>query len=75
MTGSIEKYCMFFHEGECVLHQGSISKCKLCFNFASAYRVVEKGKSRPFYTLYDYIVSRGEDRNIFPRDNSIQTTL
>ena len=75
MTGSIEHLCMYHLNGQCHLHEGTVTHCRLCFNFASAYRVVEKGKTKPFYTLYDYMVSTGESRNIFPEGNSVQTTL
>ena len=75
MTGSIEQFCMYYDRGECHLHGAQISPCRLCFNYATGHRIIEKGKTRPFYTLYDYLVSNGDRGNIFPSDSSIQTTL
>ncbi len=66
---------MYYNKGECHLHGAQISACRICFNYASGYRIVEKGKSKPFYTLYDYLVSKGENENIFPTGNSVQSTL
>ncbi len=66
---------MFNEGGTCFLHAGFPVKCNLCFNFSTATRIVEKGKTKPYYTLYDYIRSTGDIRKIFPTGESIQKTL
>lgn len=74
-NGSLQSQCMFYEEAKCYFHASFPTECKLCFNFSTGYKVVDKGKVKSVYTLMDYIKSTGDKKLFFPKGDGIQSTL
>lgn len=74
-TGSLQTQCMFYEDSKCYFHADFPTECRLCFNFSSPYKVVEKGKTKPVYTLMDVIKSRKDHDLFFPKKEGFQKTL
>lgn len=74
-SGSLESQCMYYEGSRCYLHASFPTECHLCFNFSSANKVIDRGKIKPFYTLFDYLRSTGTRDIIFPKKNDFQRTL
>ena len=74
-SGSLESQCMFYENSQCYFHAAFRTDCHICFNFSSAYRITERGKTKPFYTLFDYIRASGNRDIIFPKRDTFQQTF
>lgn len=74
-SGSLQTQCMFYEDTKCYLHAGFPTECRLCFNFSSPYKVIDKGKTKVVYSLMDVIKSRKEKDLFFPKGNEYQKTL
>lgn len=74
-SGSLESQCMFYEDSRCHFHADYQTACHLCFNFASAYKVTDKGKTKAVYTFFDYLKASGNKDRIFPKSEGFQKTL
>ena len=74
-SGSLQAQCMFYEDAKCYFHAGFPTECRLCFNFSSPYKVVDKGKTKAVYTLMDVIKSRKDNELFFPKKEGFQKTL
>ena len=74
-SGSLQSQCMFYEDAKCYFHSGYPTECNLCFNFSTGYKVIEKGMTKPVYTLFDYIRSTGDRKLYFPKKDGFQKTL
>ncbi len=72
-SASLQEKCIFHDCGDCYLNEAYPTKCRLCFNFTSAYPL-KKSKSS-LVTLFDYLKSEGKIDEIFPTSQNTQTTL
>ncbi|MCL4329461.1 MAG: hypothetical protein M1533_00470 [Candidatus Thermoplasmatota archaeon] len=73
----IEKRCMFHSDSECHLNEQFVTRCSLCFNFATPVPP-DRGRysqSRPLFYLSDYLRSGDMYDVVFPRGTSIQGTI
>ena len=66
---------MFFEDSKCYFHAGYSTECRLCFNFSTPYKVVDKGKTKAVYTLMDVLIARKDTELLFPKKEGFQKTL
>ena len=74
-SGSLQSQCMFFEDSKCYFHAGYSTECRLCFNFSTPYKVVDKGKTKAVYALMDVLIARKATELLFPKKEGFQKTL
>lgn len=74
-NGSVETKCIFYQDGTCYLIESSLAECSFCFNFLTVEKPGGKGKTKPLYSMFDYLRSRNETDLIFPSGDYLQDTL
>lgn len=70
---SLQQKCLFYDSTYCYLNESYPTKCKLCFNFSTAYPVAKSKGS--LVTLFDYLKSERKIEDVFPSSSEKQTTL
>ena len=72
---SAESSCLFYEGGRCYFIISSPDQCSFCFNFTTTDRGPSKGKTKPLYSMFDYLRGKNETDLIFPEGAYLQGTL